>query len=253
MRRSASAIWSTTSTRRSPSTRSDSASRSSPSAAPAFADVKRKNLRLLLSGPKSSAGRPMADGETPGPGGWNRIHLIVDDIETEVARLRDAGRDVPERHRERAWRPPGPARGSVGQLHRAVPARRRGVACAHQRSPLWERRLLGRPFRPRDPGLRLFCSEREAYAWPNQCFRVASTAPLRPAPNAGCRVRRAEAQGSGPTSTRGTSSNAPAKAVCSGCPVRVECLAYALAEPQLQGVWGGTSDTERRALRRHAA
>ena len=58
---------------------------------PAFADVKRGNLRLLLSGPTSSAGRPMADGATPGPGGWNRIHLIVENIDTEVARLRDAG------------------------------------------------------------------------------------------------------------------------------------------------------------------
>src|SRR5882762_372485 len=61
------------------------------SAAPAFADVVRGNLRLLLSGPKSSAGRPMADGARPGPGGWNRIHLIVDDIDAEVARLRAAG------------------------------------------------------------------------------------------------------------------------------------------------------------------
>ena len=61
------------------------------SAVPAFADVKRGNLRLLLAGPKSSAGRPMPDGATPGPGGWNRIHFIVDDLETEVARLRDAG------------------------------------------------------------------------------------------------------------------------------------------------------------------
>src|SRR5919197_2449316 len=60
-------------------------------AAPAFADVVRGNLRLLLSGPTSSAGRPMPDGATPGPGGWNRIHLIVDDIDAEVARLRDAG------------------------------------------------------------------------------------------------------------------------------------------------------------------
>ena len=60
-------------------------------AAPAFADVQRGNLRLLLAGPKSSAGRPMADGAIPGPGGWNRIHFIVDDIDTEVARLRDAG------------------------------------------------------------------------------------------------------------------------------------------------------------------
>ena len=58
---------------------------------PAFADVARGNLRLLISGPQSSAGRPMDDGETPGPGGWNRIHLIVDDIEAEVARLRAAG------------------------------------------------------------------------------------------------------------------------------------------------------------------
>jgi catechol 2,3-dioxygenase-like lactoylglutathione lyase family enzyme len=61
------------------------------SAAPAFADVTRGNLRLLLSGPASSAGRPMPDGATPGPGGWNRIHLVVTDIETEVARLREAG------------------------------------------------------------------------------------------------------------------------------------------------------------------
>ena len=61
------------------------------SAAPAFADVKRGNLLLLLSGPASSAGRPMPDGRTPGPGGWNRIHFIVDDIEAEVTRLRDAG------------------------------------------------------------------------------------------------------------------------------------------------------------------
>ncbi len=58
---------------------------------PAFADVARGKLRLLLSGPASSAGRPMPDGAKPGPGGWNRIHLIVDDIDAEVARLRAAG------------------------------------------------------------------------------------------------------------------------------------------------------------------
>ena len=60
-------------------------------AAPAFADIKRGNLRLLLSGPTSSAGRAMPDGRQPGPGGWNRIHLLVDDIDAEVARLRGAG------------------------------------------------------------------------------------------------------------------------------------------------------------------
>lgn len=58
---------------------------------PAFADVALGNLRLLLSGPLSSAGRAMTDGERPAPGGWNRIHLIVDDIEQEVARLSDEG------------------------------------------------------------------------------------------------------------------------------------------------------------------
>ena len=58
---------------------------------PAFADVQRGSLRLLLSGPASSAGRPMPDGRKPEPGGWNRIHLIVEDIEAEVARLRIEG------------------------------------------------------------------------------------------------------------------------------------------------------------------
>jgi catechol 2,3-dioxygenase-like lactoylglutathione lyase family enzyme len=60
-------------------------------AAPAFADVVRGHLRLLLSGPASSAGRPMPDGRIPAPGGWNRIHLLVDDLATEVERLRGAG------------------------------------------------------------------------------------------------------------------------------------------------------------------
>lgn len=64
--------------------------------APAFADATRGNLRILLSGPDSSAGRPMADGTVPAPGGWNRIHFIVDDLDAEVARLRAA--DVPFRN-----------------------------------------------------------------------------------------------------------------------------------------------------------
>jgi catechol 2,3-dioxygenase-like lactoylglutathione lyase family enzyme len=59
--------------------------------APAFADVALGSLRLLLSGPTSSAGRPMPDGERPQPGGWNRIHLIVDDLAAEVVRLKADG------------------------------------------------------------------------------------------------------------------------------------------------------------------
>jgi catechol 2,3-dioxygenase-like lactoylglutathione lyase family enzyme len=60
-------------------------------ASPAFAEVARDDLRLLLSGPKSSAGRPLPDGRQPGPGGWNRIEFVVDDIAAEVDRLRAAG------------------------------------------------------------------------------------------------------------------------------------------------------------------
>lgn len=60
-------------------------------AAPAFADVKRGALRLLLSGEKSSAGRAMPDGEKPKPGGWNRIELVVSNLEAEVNDLRARG------------------------------------------------------------------------------------------------------------------------------------------------------------------
>jgi len=60
-------------------------------AAPAFADVKRGPLRLLLSGEKSSAGRPMPDGRRPEPGGWNRFELVVDDLVGEVEKLRAKG------------------------------------------------------------------------------------------------------------------------------------------------------------------
>ncbi|PYC63387.1 glyoxalase [Micromonospora arborensis] len=59
------------------------------SAAPAFADVVRGPLRLLLSGPASSGARATPDDATSP--GRNRIHLIVDDLDTEIDRLRDAG------------------------------------------------------------------------------------------------------------------------------------------------------------------
>jgi catechol 2,3-dioxygenase-like lactoylglutathione lyase family enzyme len=59
--------------------------------APAFADVYRGSLRLLLSGPQSSAGRTLPDGAQPVAGGWNRIHFIVEDIASEVERLRGEG------------------------------------------------------------------------------------------------------------------------------------------------------------------
>jgi catechol 2,3-dioxygenase-like lactoylglutathione lyase family enzyme len=59
------------------------------SAAPAFADVMRGPLRLLLSGPASSGARATpADVTTAGR---NRIHLTVDDLDAEITRLRAAG------------------------------------------------------------------------------------------------------------------------------------------------------------------
>ena len=58
---------------------------------PAFADVALGDLRLLLSGPTSSAGRPMPDGRRPTPGGWNRVYFVVDDLAAQVDRLRAAG------------------------------------------------------------------------------------------------------------------------------------------------------------------
>jgi catechol 2,3-dioxygenase-like lactoylglutathione lyase family enzyme len=58
---------------------------------PAFASVTRGPLRMLLSGPTSSAGRPMPDGRRPEAGGWNRIQLVFPDLAAEVARLRAAG------------------------------------------------------------------------------------------------------------------------------------------------------------------
>src|SRR4051812_45611162 len=58
---------------------------------PAFADVIKDNLRLLLSGPASSAGRPMPDGAVPGPGGWNRIHFVTSDLDGDIERLKAAG------------------------------------------------------------------------------------------------------------------------------------------------------------------
>jgi catechol 2,3-dioxygenase-like lactoylglutathione lyase family enzyme len=61
------------------------------SATPAFAEVSRGNLRLLLAGPQSSAGRPMPDGRKHGPGGWNRTHFVVPDIFAKVGRLRAEG------------------------------------------------------------------------------------------------------------------------------------------------------------------
>ena len=61
--------------------------------APAFAMLSRGDLRLLLNTPGGSvgAGQELPDGRVPEPGGWNRIHLVVDDLAAEVERLRAAG------------------------------------------------------------------------------------------------------------------------------------------------------------------
>lgn len=58
---------------------------------PAFAQVRSGDLELWLSGPASSASRPMPDGRSPEPGGWNRFVVEVDDLAATVERLRTAG------------------------------------------------------------------------------------------------------------------------------------------------------------------
>jgi catechol 2,3-dioxygenase-like lactoylglutathione lyase family enzyme len=67
-------------------------------ASPAFAALSRDGVRLLLSGEGSSGKRPLPDGRQQVPGGWNRIHLQVANLEDEVKRLRAAG--VPFRMEE---------------------------------------------------------------------------------------------------------------------------------------------------------
>jgi catechol 2,3-dioxygenase-like lactoylglutathione lyase family enzyme len=57
----------------------------------AFARVGRDDLRLWLSGPTSSAARPLRDGREPGPGGWNRFVIEVDDLAAKVAAMTAAG------------------------------------------------------------------------------------------------------------------------------------------------------------------
>lgn len=58
---------------------------------PAFAIVAKDDLNLWLSGPQTSAARAMPDGRKPEPGGWNRIVIEVDDIESLVDSMKTAG------------------------------------------------------------------------------------------------------------------------------------------------------------------
>src|SRR5438093_11729926 len=60
-------------------------------AAPAFPSISNGNLTLWLSGPKSSGSRALPDGRKQEPGGWNRIVLEVEDLETHVEAMKKAG------------------------------------------------------------------------------------------------------------------------------------------------------------------
>ena len=110
------------------------------SAAPAFADVVRGPLRLLLSGAASSGARATpADAATAGR---NRIHLIVDDLDAEIARLRSRRAVLPQRRRRRPRGAPDPARRPRRQPGRAVPARQRGRWTSAGRTPTGGRLLI---------------------------------------------------------------------------------------------------------------
>jgi len=58
---------------------------------PAMAILKRDDLTFWLAGPMASAARPMPDGRTPQPGGWNRIVIEVQDLPALAGRMREAG------------------------------------------------------------------------------------------------------------------------------------------------------------------
>lgn len=59
--------------------------------APAFARVSKDDLTLWLAGPQSSAARPMPDGRKPAPGGWNRFVVEIDDLESRIKQMKQAG------------------------------------------------------------------------------------------------------------------------------------------------------------------
>jgi catechol 2,3-dioxygenase-like lactoylglutathione lyase family enzyme len=58
---------------------------------PPFAIVKKGDLSLWLSGPGTSASKPLADGSVPQPGGWNRLVIQVDDLDAAMAALKPTG------------------------------------------------------------------------------------------------------------------------------------------------------------------
>jgi len=60
-------------------------------ASPAFAQVTRGDLHLLLSGPQSSGARPLPDGQRPSPGGWNRLVIEVEHLPAVMETLKQAG------------------------------------------------------------------------------------------------------------------------------------------------------------------
>lgn len=58
---------------------------------PPFVMLAREDLTLWLSGPGTSAARPLADGSLPRPGGWNRLVIQVDDLDAALQALRPTG------------------------------------------------------------------------------------------------------------------------------------------------------------------
>src|SRR5471030_3186986 len=58
---------------------------------PAFAILARGDLRLWISGPSTSAAQPMPDGRLPGPGGWNPIVVVVENLHGLVQTLKNSG------------------------------------------------------------------------------------------------------------------------------------------------------------------
>lgn len=58
---------------------------------PAMAILRKDDLQLWVAGPPASASRPMPDGRKPEPGGWNRIVIVVEDLDALVVSLTESG------------------------------------------------------------------------------------------------------------------------------------------------------------------
>ena len=87
---------------------------------PPFVMLARGDLTLWLSGPGTSASRPLPDGSIPGPGGWNRLVIEVEELQTAMSALRKTGAHFRSEPVQGPGGPTSARRGPIGKSHRAL-------------------------------------------------------------------------------------------------------------------------------------